>query len=274
MKLLLTTAMGLCLAVSLAFAAPVKAASGHHDGKVPHKERIHRVGDHKPGDHNKTDMRKHERRKHDRFDREYRHGDKGDRHDYRDKKHKKHKGDKHFDRHRRDHKDHRFGTQNDRDVWLQRAQSSELLSGKASWYGPDFQGGPTASGVKYDMYTFTAAHRTLPMGTIVKVTDEHNGKNVLVCVTDRGPFVRGRVIDLSVAAANQLDMYKRGVANVNLEVVSDEKGVPLKDGQAWFIRYKAASGQEKVGPFRAFADAAAMHEALRQAHPEAEVIVE
>ena len=272
MKLLFTTAMGLCLAVSLAFAAPVVAAPGNDDTNAPRKERMHRTGDHKPGDRDKADMRKHERRKDGkaaRDARDRRHDDKGDKpgkHDNRGK----HLGKDHKDK---DPKGSMSDASN-RDLWLQRAQSSELLSGKASWYGPDFQGGPTASGVKYDMYTFTAAHRTLPMGTIVKVTDEKNGKNVLVCVTDRGPFVRGRVIDLSAAAARQLDMYHRGVANVNLEVVSDEKGVPLKDGQAWFIRYKAASGQEKVGPFNAFADAAAMHEALRQAHPEAEVIVE
>ncbi len=290
MKLLLSMAMGLCLAVSLAFATPVVAAPGDDGNKAPNKERMHRPGKHhKPGDRDKADMRRHERQKDGHFDRDDRgrrhDGKDDDRHDrskHKDKKHKKHKGDKpgkHGDRGK--HLGHDKGPKgpmsdagSDRDVWLQRAQSSELLSGKASWYGPDFQGGPTASGVNYDMFTFTAAHRTLPMGTIVKVTDERNGKNVLVCVTDRGPFVRGRVIDLSVAAARQLGMYNRGVANVNLEVVSDEKGVPLKDDQAWFIRYKAASGQEKVGPFRAFADAAAMHEALRQAHPEAEVIVE
>lgn len=289
MKLLLSMAMGLCLAVSLAFAAPVVAAPGNDGNNAPQKERMHRPGKHKPEKRDKADMRRHERHKDGQFDRDDRgrrhDGKDDDRHDrskHKDKKHKKHKGDKpgkHGDRGK--HLGHDKGPKgpmsdagSDRDVWLQRARSSELLSGKASWYGSDFQGGPTASGVNYDMFTFTAAHRTLPMGTIVKVTDEHNGKNVLVCVTDRGPFVRGRVIDLSVAAARQLDMYNRGVANVNLEVVSDEKGVPLKDNQAWFIRYKAASGQEKVGPFRAFADAAAMHEALRQAHPEAEVIVE
>ncbi len=160
-----------------------------------------------------------------------------------------------------------------RAIWLKRAQGSELLTGKASWYGRDFHGGSTASGVDYDMYTFTAAHRTLPIGTVVKVTDQDNGKSVMVCVTDRGPYVRGRIIDLSYAAARQLDLSRRGVGKVDLEVVSDESGTPLKADQAYYVRYVAAKGHEKVGPFRAFADAAAMHEALRQMHPEAEVVL-
>ena len=124
------------------------------------------------------------------------------------------------------------------------------------------------------MYTFTAAHRTLPIGTVVKVTDQDNGKSVMVCVTDRGPYVRGRIIDLSYAAAKQLDLSKRGVGKVDVEVVSDESGTPLKADQAYYVRYSAGMGDEKVGPFRAFADAAAMHEALRQAHPEAEVVLD
>ena len=161
-----------------------------------------------------------------------------------------------------------------RDIWLKRAQESEIMSGKASWYGRDFHGGSTASGLDYDMYTFTAAHRTLPMGTVVRVTDQNNGKSVMVCVTDRGPFVRGRVIDLSFAAAQQINIENRGVSRVELEVVSDESGTPLKPDEAFFVRYNAAQSDEKVGPFRAFADAAAMHEALRQVHPEAQVVID
>lgn len=164
--------------------------------------------------------------------------------------------------------------ESDRLLWQKRASESQLLTGKASWYGRDFHNKATASGLDYDMYTFTAAHRTLPMGTVVKVTDQQNGKSVMVCVTDRGPFVRGRIIDVSYAAAKQLDLNERGVGNVKLEVVSDENGSPLKPDQAYFIRYVSENGGKKVGPFKAFADAMAMHEALRQAHPEAEVVLE
>ena len=79
---------------------------------------------------------------------------------------------------------------------------------------------------------------------------------------------------LSYDAAQQINLGKRGVGRVNLEVVSDETGTPLKADHAYFVRYGAHGGASKVGPFRAFADAAAMHEALRQAHPEAEVVLD
>ena len=159
-----------------------------------------------------------------------------------------------------------------RDVWLKRAQSNAdaFMTGMASWYGADFHNKKTASGEGYDMYTFTAAHRTLPIGTVVRVTDKSNGKSVMVCVTDRGPYVRGRIIDLSYAAAQQINMNDRGVGKVDLEVVSDPSGTPLQNGQAYFVRYK----DDQVGPFFGFADAAAMHEALRQGHPEAEVVLD
>ncbi len=151
---------------------------------------------------------------------------------------------------------------------------SSELEGKASWYGRDFHGGKTASGLRYDMYTFTAAHRTLPLGTVVKVTTLDEGKSVMVCVTDRGPYVRGRIIDLSYAAATQLGLRKKGVGDVNLEIICDKNGKPLKKKQAFFVQYKAQKGNEKAGPFKEFADACAMQEALRQAHPDATVILD
>lgn len=162
----------------------------------------------------------------------------------------------------------------ERDIWLKRAQTSEALTGKASWYGKDFHNKATASGLTYDMYTFTAAHRTLPIGTIVKVTERKHGKSVMVCVTDRGPYIRDRIIDVSYAAAKQLGLDKRGVGSVELEVVSDAQGMPLRKDQRYFVKYAAGGGKTTVGPFRAFADAAAMREALSQAHPEAEVVLE
>lgn len=163
----------------------------------------------------------------------------------------------------------------DRALWLERTRNnSEIMSGKASLYSKDLHNSNTASGYRYDMYTFTAAHRTLPMGTVVRVTDHSNGKSVMVCVTDRGPFVRGRIIDLSYAAARQINLNGRGVGNVDLEVVSDENGTPLNADQAYYVRYASGTGRQSIGPFRAFADAASMHEAMRQAHPEAEVVLD
>ncbi|MCR4666410.1 MAG: septal ring lytic transglycosylase RlpA family protein [Desulfovibrio sp.] len=160
-----------------------------------------------------------------------------------------------------------------RTSWVEHAQQAQL-SGKASWYGRDFHGGPTASGMRYDMYTFTAAHKTLPLGTIVKVTTPDSGKSVVVCVTDRGPFVQGRVIDLSYAAATQLGIRKKGVGKVNLEVVCNANGEQIKKSQAFYVQYRSANKLAKTGPFTQFADACAMQEALSKAHPEAKVIVD
>ncbi len=94
--------------------------------------------------------------------------------------------------------------------------------GIASWYGEDFHGWLTANGETYDMEAFTAAHRTLPLGTRVLVTNIENGKQVRVRINDRGPYLYGRVLDLSLAGARELDMVDSGVAAVQLEVVGDE----------------------------------------------------
>jgi len=91
--------------------------------------------------------------------------------------------------------------------------------GLASWYGRDFNGRPTASGEIFDMYGYTAAHRSLPFGTRVRVTNEANGRSVVVRINDRGPWVEGRILDLSYAAAKQLGMLEAGVIRVRLEVL-------------------------------------------------------
>lgn len=91
--------------------------------------------------------------------------------------------------------------------------------GIASWYGGKFHGRRTASGEVYDMYELTAAHRTLPFGTVVRVTHLENRRAVEVRITDRGPFVKGRIIDLSYAAAKRIDMVREGVARVKLVVL-------------------------------------------------------
>lgn len=91
--------------------------------------------------------------------------------------------------------------------------------GLASWYGPGFQRHITASGAPFDESQLTAAHRSLPLGTNVKVTNLKNGQSVIVKVTDRGPRVRGRLIDLSRAAAERLGFKHRGLARVRVAVV-------------------------------------------------------
>jgi len=91
--------------------------------------------------------------------------------------------------------------------------------GKASWYGGIFQGKATASGEDYDMFNFTAAHRELPLGTFVKVTNLKNLKSVIVRINDRGPVTPGRIIDLSYSAARSLEMHKYGLQKVRIDVV-------------------------------------------------------
>lgn len=94
--------------------------------------------------------------------------------------------------------------------------------GKASWYGGKFHGRKTANGESYDMYQFTAAHRSLPLGSWVKVTNLRNSKWVIVRVNDRGPWIDGRIMDMSYGAAIQLDLPARGVEKVKLELVEPE----------------------------------------------------
>ena len=99
-----------------------------------------------------------------------------------------------------------------------RIGSSE--TGVASWYGVPYHGRRSASGEIYDMEKLTAAHRALPFQTWVEVTNLSNGKQVNVRITDRGPFVDGRIIDVSMAAARQLDMVRAGTARVKLKVIA------------------------------------------------------
>ena len=94
------------------------------------------------------------------------------------------------------------------------------LEGIASWYGPGFHGRRTASGEIYNMYAYTAAHKTLPLGTYVRVINLENGKSVVVRINDRGPFKKGRIIDLSYAAAKKIGMIEKGTARVRLEILS------------------------------------------------------
>jgi len=124
--------------------------------------------------------------------------------------------------------------------------SEPVQTGMASWYGPDFHGQTTSSKEVYDMYDLTAAHRSLPFGTYVMVTNMDNGKSVTVRINDRGPFVKGRIIDLSYAAAKSLDMLGPGVVPVKIEIL--EEYSPKRSSQKFsvqvgaFVQKKNASG--------------------------------
>jgi rare lipoprotein A len=104
---------------------------------------------------------------------------------------------------------------------------NHALHGTASWYGGVFNGRKTASGEIYDMYAMTACHPTLPFGTVVRVVNRHNGRSVVVRITDRGYLYSGRILDLSYGAAQKLEMIKPGLAQVDLEVLS--WGKPIKN---------------------------------------------
>lgn len=95
----------------------------------------------------------------------------------------------------------------------------QTLSGTASWYGGKFHGRKTANGETYNQHALTAAHRHLPFGTEVVVTNQNNGRSVVVRINDRGPFTGGRIIDLSHQAASQIGMINSGTAKVTVEVI-------------------------------------------------------
>lgn len=127
--------------------------------------------------------------------------------------------------------------------------------GIASWYGKDFHGKQTANGERYDMYGLTAAHKLLPFGTQVKVTNRTNGKSVVVRINDRGPFVDNRVIDLTHTGAKQIGMLASGTAPVIVESVGAVKGLHdgLLDGRFYI----------QVGAFGVEANASNLVQGLR-----------
>jgi rare lipoprotein A len=103
---------------------------------------------------------------------------------------------------------------------IEKLETKEVQYGIASWYGVEFHGRPTSSGEVYDMYQLTCAHNTLPLGTIVMVTNLENGRFLELKVNDRGPFVKERILDVSYAASQMLGMWEKGTAPVKVEVIS------------------------------------------------------
>jgi rare lipoprotein A len=135
--------------------------------------------------------------------------------------------------------------------------------GVASWYGPDFHGRRTATGETYDMHAMTGAHPTLPLPTWVRVTNLENGRSVVVRLNDRGPFAKGRIIDLSRAAALQLDMVRAGTARV--EVVSLAGATPAAAAPAATAPQPAPAYYAQAGAFGNRENAEALAVRLRDA---------
>ncbi|HYK48112.1 MAG TPA: septal ring lytic transglycosylase RlpA family protein, partial [Terriglobales bacterium] len=115
-------------------------------------------------------------------------------------------------------------------------------TGMASWYGAPFHNRRGSNGEVYDMNAMTAAHRTLPLGSIVRVTNIKTGHAAEVRITDRGPFVEGRVLDLSLAAAKAVDVFQPGVAKVRLEVL--KVPMPLETGGRWAVQIGSFAGEK------------------------------
>lgn len=139
------------------------------------------------------------------------------------------------------------------------ARVGATQQGVASWYGPGFHGRTTASGEVYDMHALTAAHPTLPLGTLVEVRNLSNGRAVEVRINDRGPHVKRRVIDLSYAAAERLEMVAPGTARVEIVVLG--VGDP-RPGAGYTVQ---------VGAFQDPESARSLCEELRRTYPEATV---
>ena len=118
--------------------------------------------------------------------------------------------------------------------------------GRASWYGVTSTGKQTASGEMYNLSALTAAHKELPFGTVLRVHHLKNGKQVLVRVNDRGPFVGGRIVDLSIRAAEGLRMTSSGVAPVALEIVGNSKGEPLNRDNRFYVHIASAPSALKL----------------------------
>lgn len=129
------------------------------------------------------------------------------------------------------------------------ARIGDKLDGIASWYGPDFHSKKTSNGEIYNMYDMTAAHKTLPMNTVVKVDNLDNGKSTIVRINDRGPFISGRIIDLSNKAAHSIDMVGNGTARVKVTVLGYNG--EIENNKAPLVDIIEAPKEEKIEPFEA-----------------------
>jgi rare lipoprotein A len=134
-------------------------------------------------------------------------------------------------------------------------------TGMASWYGAPYHNRRGSNGEVYDMNAMTAAHLTLPLGSIVRITNVKTGNSALVRITDRGPFVEGRIVDLSLAAAKALDVYLPGTAKVRLEVM--QAPASLVTGGRWAVQ---------IGSFAGEKAAAEMAEHLQKRYQTAQVL--
>ncbi|HEY4933260.1 MAG TPA: septal ring lytic transglycosylase RlpA family protein [Terriglobales bacterium] len=134
-------------------------------------------------------------------------------------------------------------------------------TGLASWYGPQYHNHKGSNGEVYDQNALTAAHRTIPLNSVVRVTNEATKHSVVVRITDRGPFVDNRVIDLSLAAARAVDVWQPGTAMVKVEVLSAP--APITEGGRWCVQ---------IGAFQSEHEARKLKEKLQDRYENAKVV--
>ena len=146
--------------------------------------------------------------------------------------------------------------------------------GLASWYGKKFHGRKTANGERYNMYGLSAAHKTLPLGTWVRVENLDNGKTMDVRINDRGPFVRGRIIDLSYGAAKKLGVLGPGTAPVKVVALGTTKNVDLPEQKRTYqsVDYNKGTYTFQVGAFTDKNSAERFREKLDQTYTNAHVV--
>lgn len=143
-----------------------------------------------------------------------------------------------------------------------RTHEGFVQTGIASWYGKDFHGKATSNGEKYDMHAMTAAHKTLPLGVFVKVYNKDNGREAVVRVNDRGPFVKGRIIDLSYAAAQNLGVDQVGTARVRVEALGyREEG---KSGYKRPETYDTGNYSVQIGSFKEYKNAQRLSDEMKK----------
>jgi rare lipoprotein A len=153
----------------------------------------------------------------------------------------------------------------------------QKMKGISSWYGPNFHGKSTSNGERYNMHARTAAHKTWPMNTMVKVTNLQNGKSTVVRINDRGPFVRGRIIDCSYRAGKEIGLDRMGIAKVQIQVlgfagkIQSPKAIKkLPKSQQ---RVRLSNFGIQVGAFRLFEGAQVYQRKYAQLHPGYNVII-
>ena len=153
-----------------------------------------------------------------------------------------------------------------------RSHEGFVQEGVASWYGADFHGKKTSNGETYNMYAMTAAHKTLPLGVYVRVTNTANGRQATVRVNDRGPFVKGRIIDLSYAAAKTLGVVGPGTAPVRIEALGyQETGSPGQVAYRQPVSYDVGHFAVQVGAFTVAGNADRLAAQLRDRYGAANV---